>query len=139
MSATITPTYRGAKGSAQFGATLRERVNAYFKETGTTVKGDVRLAPKVLGMLALFVAPWVLVLTVDMPLWLALVFVIATGVGMARINVRRSAEIFVKNSGHIAGSGNTTNPSDGSIAGWTTAVLNSVISKLGSVFAGWSK
>lgn len=87
MNSTITPTYRGAKDSARFGAILRERVNAYFKGTGTSVKGDVRLAPKVLSMLALFVTPWILVLTVDMPLWLALVFVIATGVGMAGVGM----------------------------------------------------
>lgn len=87
MSPTNTPTYRGALGSAEFGAALRTRVAAYFKGAGITVKGDARLAPKVLGMLALFVTPWVLVLTVQMPLWLAALFVMATGAGMAGVGM----------------------------------------------------
>lgn len=81
------PRYLGAKGSSQFGITLRERVNAYFKDAQIAMKADSRLAPKVFSMLALFMVPWILVLTVDMTVWVALVMVIATGAGMAGVGM----------------------------------------------------
>lgn len=82
-----TPRYVGAEGSTQFGTVLRERVNAYFKESDTPMKGDPRLVPKVLGMLALFVTPLVLILSVDMPGWLAIVMLVVIGAGMAGVGM----------------------------------------------------
>ncbi|MFZ1688496.1 MAG: acyl-CoA desaturase [Flavobacteriales bacterium] len=83
----ITPRYVGSEGSSKFGAILRERVNAYFKDSHIPVKGDARLVPKVVSMLALFMVPWILVLSVEMNVWVALLMVIATGAGMAGVGM----------------------------------------------------
>jgi linoleoyl-CoA desaturase len=79
--------YIGKEGAAEFGATLRQRVNAYFKERGTAMKGDARLVPKVVAMLALYITPLVLVLAVDMSVWMALLMAFTMGAGMAGVGM----------------------------------------------------
>ncbi|HOP44114.1 MAG TPA: hypothetical protein PLA11_11410, partial [Flavobacteriales bacterium] len=61
------PRYISNGVGRQFGAAVRQRVNAYFKEAGHSYRADGRMWPKVAAMLALFLVPPVLVLTVPMP------------------------------------------------------------------------
>ena len=81
------PRYVGSGPTKTFGATVRAQVNAYFQEHNVDIKADARLVPKVLLMLALFLAPLVVILLVPMSAWVALLLAIAMGVGMAGIGM----------------------------------------------------
>jgi linoleoyl-CoA desaturase len=88
MSSTATaPRYSGSPDSRAFGAAARSRVHAYFKETGTPMKADSRLFFKAAIMLTLFLAPLVIVLTVPMSAWAALLMAVLMGIGMAGIGM----------------------------------------------------
>ncbi|MCB9178715.1 MAG: acyl-CoA desaturase [Flavobacteriales bacterium] len=81
------PKYISSGPGRQFGAAVRQRVTAHFKETGISQKSDHRLWPKVATMLALFLVPSVLVLTVAMPWWVLFPLAVLTGVGMAGVGM----------------------------------------------------
>ena len=71
----------------EFAVAVRKNVNAYFKERGLSTKGDGRLVVKVIAMLAMYVAPFVVLLTVPMSGWWALPFVVLMGIGLAGIGM----------------------------------------------------
>lgn len=71
----------------QFVATLRKNVNDYFKQKGISVKGNHTMYIKSVVMLSLYVLPFVLLLIVPMAAWVAVVFVIAMGIGEAGIGM----------------------------------------------------
>ena len=81
------PKYVSNGAGKQFGAAVRQRVNAYFKETGINHRADARMGAKVAVMLALFLVPPVLVLTVPMPWWAYLMSTMLAGVGMAGVGM----------------------------------------------------
>ena len=81
------PRYVSNGPGRQFGAAVRQRVNAYFKETGINHRADARMGAKVAAMLALFLVPTVLVLTVPMPWWALIGLAVLTGVGMAGVGM----------------------------------------------------
>lgn len=81
------PRYVGTAAGKSFGATVRARVHQHFIDAGTPMKADRRLAPKVAVMLLLFLAPLMIVLTVPMPAWSALLLTIVMGAGMAGIGM----------------------------------------------------
>ena len=70
-----------------FGNTVRERVNAYFKEKGISPKGNGIMFLQSLSLLALYIIPFVLLLTVPMSAWLAIPLTIVMGVGLAGIGM----------------------------------------------------
>lgn len=72
---------------SQFAAELRKNVDQYFRDTATSPKGDWTLRIKALAMLAMYFAPFVLLLTVPMSAWLALPLVVLMGVGTAGIGM----------------------------------------------------
>ena len=51
------------KDRRQFTAALRKNVNSYFKEKGLSTKGNFRMILKSIAMIALYVTPFVLMLT----------------------------------------------------------------------------
>jgi linoleoyl-CoA desaturase len=71
----------------QFAQTLKERVNAYFKTRGISTKGNTRLIVKALVMLAIYLTPFIVLLTVSVPSWMAVLLLIAMGVGEAGIGM----------------------------------------------------
>ena len=71
----------------QFQANVRKRVNNYFKEKGISKKGNVGLHIKAVIILTIYAAPFVLLLTVPMNNWLALLMVIIMGIGEAGIGM----------------------------------------------------
>lgn len=70
-----------------FAAELRQRANSYFKENGISPKGDSRMYVKAIVMLLIYIAPFVLLLTVPLNNWLAVLLVIIMGIGEAGIGM----------------------------------------------------
>jgi linoleoyl-CoA desaturase len=71
----------------QFAIEVRQRVNNYFREKGISTKGDVRMYIKAILMLSMYIIPFVLLLTLPMNIWLALLLVIIMGIGEAGIGM----------------------------------------------------
>jgi len=57
------------KDSAQFFKTLNKRVNDYFKENKLKKTGNWRLHLKAIIMFAMFLTPYFLILTLNLPTW----------------------------------------------------------------------
>jgi linoleoyl-CoA desaturase len=66
-----------------FGSALRKNVNAYFKENGISIKGNLTLALQTTVMLSLYIAPFIIMLTISTNAWIALAMTIIMGIGMA--------------------------------------------------------
>lgn len=73
--------------SAKFIRTLNKRVNAYFKDNKIKKTGNWKLYFKAMVMFALFLAPLVLILTLNLPTWLQIIFIIIIGIGMAGVGM----------------------------------------------------
>ena len=58
------------KDSAKFFRTLNSRVNQYFKENDIKKTGNWKLYVKTVIMLTIFLAPYFIILTIDMNQWL---------------------------------------------------------------------
>ena len=72
---------------AKFFRTLNKRVNTYFKENNIKKTGNWKLYLKTAIMFALFLVPFILILTITMPYWLLLVLKVIIGVGMAGVGM----------------------------------------------------
>ncbi len=71
----------------QFAIAVRKNVNDYFKEKGISTKGDITMYIKAIMMLSLYIAPFVIILTVPMGVWVAFWLVILMGIGEAGIGM----------------------------------------------------
>ncbi|MCQ6961573.1 fatty acid desaturase family protein [Mucilaginibacter aquariorum] len=71
----------------EFAATVRQRVNAYFKDKGISTKGNLYLYLQTAAMLFLYITPFVLILTLAMSTWMALLLVIVMGIGAAGVGM----------------------------------------------------
>lgn len=71
----------------QFLASIRSSVNDYFKESGVSKKGNSSMRFKTATMLFCYFAPFIVLLTVQLPIWLALLAVILMGIGEAGIGM----------------------------------------------------
>lgn len=70
-----------------FGTEVRERVNAYFKENGISPKGNSALAIQTIVLLSLYLVPFILILTVPMNGWIAILLSVIMGVGTAGVGM----------------------------------------------------
>lgn len=68
-----------------FWKTLRSRVSDYFKTNGISRYANARMYGKIAIMLSLFIAPYILLMTVNMPGIMAWALCILMGLGMAGI------------------------------------------------------
>ncbi|MEZ2415384.1 fatty acid desaturase [Muriicola sp. E247] len=75
------------KDSAKFFRTLNKRVNDYFAENNLKKTGNWRLHLKTAVMFSLFLAPYFLILTLNLPNWANLLLTITMGVGMAGVGM----------------------------------------------------
>ncbi len=75
------------KQEQQFAAALRKNVNNYFKENGISPKANTAVVFQSINMLALYIIPFLLVLILPMPGWLALLMPIVAGIGLAGIGM----------------------------------------------------
>lgn len=73
--------------SAKFFRTLNKRVNNYFKENNLKRTGNWKIWLKTIVMFALFLTPYFLMLTLDIPGWAQLLLTIVMGVGMAGVGM----------------------------------------------------
>lgn len=73
--------------SAKFFRTLNKRVNDYFKDNNIQRTGNWKLWVKTIVMFALFLTPYFVMLTSDIPGWLQLILTIIMGIGMAGVGM----------------------------------------------------
>ena len=73
--------------SAKFFRTLNKRVNNYFKENNIKRTGNWKLWVKTVIMFSLYLTPYFLFLTLDLPTWVQLLLTIVMGFGMAGIGM----------------------------------------------------
>ena len=71
----------------KFFRTLNKRVNTYFKENEIKRTGNWKLYTKAIIMLAIFIVPFILILTIDMSQWIKLALTVLMGVGMAGVGM----------------------------------------------------
>lgn len=71
----------------EFAAALRRNVVAYFTVRKLSTKGNYPMVVQSVTMLALYIAPFVLLFTVQMNVWLALLLFVIMGIGMAGIGM----------------------------------------------------
>ena len=73
--------------SANFFKTLNKRVNTYFKEKKIKKTGNWKLYVKTAIMFTIFLTPYFLLLTINMPGWLQLLLTVIIGIGMAGVGM----------------------------------------------------
>lgn len=71
----------------QFAYNVRKNVNKYFEENGISPKGDFRMVIKTIVMLSLYVAPFIVLLTIPMNAWFAVLLWVLMGIGVAGIGM----------------------------------------------------
>ncbi len=81
-----TPTF-SRQDSMKFFRTLNSRVNNYFKENNLKKSGNWKLHLKTITMFTLFLAPYFLILTLDISDWWKLLFTVIIGIGMAGVGM----------------------------------------------------
>jgi len=75
------------KDRGQFTATVRKNVNDYFKEKGISTKGNAKMVFKSITMIALYLVPFILMLTLPLSGWVIFPLSVAMGIGMAGIGM----------------------------------------------------
>src|SRR5690606_41551196 len=73
--------------SAKFFRTLNKRVNNYFKENNIKRTGNWKISVKTIVMFSIFLTPYFLLLTLNMPSWAQLLLTVVMGVGMAGVGM----------------------------------------------------
>jgi linoleoyl-CoA desaturase len=73
--------------SAKFFKTLNQRINTYFKENKVKKTGNWKLYFKTIIMFVLLLTPLVLLLTLHLPVWTQILFMVITGVGIAGVGM----------------------------------------------------
>ena len=71
----------------QFAAAVRKNVNEYFKEKGISPKGNFFLFSQSIAMLALYIVPFIMILTTPMNAWVAVLMTVIMGIGMAGVGM----------------------------------------------------
>lgn len=85
MNTTI-PTF-SKNDSLKFFRTLNSRVNNYFKENNIKKTGNWKLHLKAIILFTVFLTPYFLILTLDMPFWVMLLLSVVIGIGMAGLGM----------------------------------------------------
>src|SRR5690554_6770238 len=75
------------KDPANFFKTLNTRVNDYFKEKGIKKTGNWRLFLKTAIMFAIYLTPYFLLLTLNLPGWFQILLTVLMGIGMAGVGM----------------------------------------------------
>lgn len=70
-----------------FADAVRKNVMEYFKQKGISTKGNASLVLQTMIMLSIYIIPYILLLTVPMTIWIALLLVIIMGIGTAGIGM----------------------------------------------------
>ena len=86
MSKKLFPRF-SRKESQEFFKILNNRVNKYFKDHKISKTGNWRLYTKTVVMFSLLIAPYILILSLNINDWFKLILSIITGVGMAGVGM----------------------------------------------------
>ncbi len=70
-----------------FATAVRKNVNDYFSEKKISTKGNFSLVVQSLVMLSIYIVPFVLILTVPMSAWIAIIMTGLMGIGLAGIGM----------------------------------------------------
>jgi len=70
-----------------FTVTLKKNVNDYFKEKGISTKGNFKMVVKSVAMVAMYVVPFIVMLTVPLSNWTIFPLSVLMGVGMACVGM----------------------------------------------------
>lgn len=73
----------GSENERQFSLAVRKNVSAYFNENGISTKGNFTLILQTVTMLALYVVPFILLFLMPVNSWVALLFTVVMGIGIA--------------------------------------------------------
>lgn len=110
------------QNQVEFARELNRRIKAYFKENSISRYGDYRMILKAILMLGIYIAPFIVILTVDMPAWLALILMVIMGIGEAGIGMGVM---------HDAAHGSFSKRK------WINALMSESICLLGSSLINW--
>jgi linoleoyl-CoA desaturase len=66
---------------------LKKNVKEYFTSNGISKKGNWKMVVKTIVLLSLYIAPFIILLTVPVPTWLAIVLVVLSGFGIAGVGM----------------------------------------------------
>jgi linoleoyl-CoA desaturase len=66
---------------------VKKNVYNYFREKGISTKGNAAMVIQTVLLLCIYIVPFVLVLTVKMNIWLAILMAVLMGMGMAGIGM----------------------------------------------------
>jgi linoleoyl-CoA desaturase len=80
------PTF-AKQDNLKFFRTLNSRVNNYFKENNLPKTGNWKIHLKTVILFTVFLVPYFLILTLNMPFWVQLLLNIVMGIGMAGIGM----------------------------------------------------
>jgi linoleoyl-CoA desaturase len=84
---TVNPPIFSKTDSIKFFRTLTKRVNDYFKDNNIKKTGNWKLHLKTAVMFSLYLAPYFVILTLDLPWYVQLLLTVVMGVGMAGIGM----------------------------------------------------
>ncbi len=79
------------KNETEFVKALKKNVREYFTSNGISTKSNLRMVLKTIVMLSLYIVPFVLLLTVSVPTWMALVLVVMPAVRAFRASSQVTA------------------------------------------------
>ena len=82
-----TVKFTGSKLEHQFVIALRKNINDYFKENRLSTKANAAMVIKSIVLLSFYLAPFILLLTVQMNVFMALALVTLMGIGLAGIGM----------------------------------------------------
>jgi linoleoyl-CoA desaturase len=71
----------------QFAATLRKNVSEHFRQKGISTKGNWKMGLKSIIMLSLYVAPFIILLTIPMSGWIIFPISLLMGIAMAGVGM----------------------------------------------------
>ena len=80
------------KDRGLFTSTLRKNVNDYFKEKNISTKGNLKMVLKSIAMISLYLAPFILMLTLPLSGWVIFPLSIAMGIGMAYFATKQGVD-----------------------------------------------
>ncbi|GCC50398.1 acyl-CoA desaturase [Chryseotalea sanaruensis] len=71
----------------KFASAVRRNVNDYFTENALSKKGNTFLVVQSIVLLAIYILPFVIILTIPISVWLALLMTVLIGIGMAGVGM----------------------------------------------------
>jgi linoleoyl-CoA desaturase len=86
MDSNSAPVF-STNDQMKFFRTLNSRVNNYFKENKISKNGNWKLHLKTIVMFSIFLVPYFLMISLEMPFWLYLVSNLVIGIGMSGVGM----------------------------------------------------